>query len=359
MINVSEKLEQLGLDPWFASRLDTQKLNQFQLARITRVNKDNYVIHTEHETCLAKIPSQSKFNAQSALDYPTVGDWVYVSYLDNDDIVFIDSVIPRKTYLKRKSAGKRAEAQLIAANIDTAFIMQSINLDYNLKRLERYLVITRSGNIRPVVLLSKIDLLPEEIVQEKIYEIQSMIPDITVLTFSNVTQVGLTHIKELLGIGETFCLLGSSGVGKTTLLNNLLGEAVFKTQSIREKDSKGRHTTTHRQLNVLANHALLIDTPGMRELSIVGDEEGIDETFDDLQELALSCRYTNCGHTVENNCAILAAVEGGDISEEHYQNYLKIQKEAARNERSYYENRQKSRKFSKMVKSVVRGKRKR
>lgn len=356
---ISEKLIKLGLDSWFTSRLDKQKLNQFQLARIIRVNKGHYVIHTENDTCLAKIPSQSKFNAQSALDYPTVGDWVYVSCSDNSEMAFIDSVLPRKTYLKRKSAGRRAEAQLIAANIDTAFIMQSINLDYNLKRLERYLVIARAGNIRPVVLLSKTDLLSEAIVQEKINEITSIIPDITIFTFSNVTQVGIVEIKALLGIGETFCLLGSSGVGKTTLLNNLLGTTLFKTQSIREKDSKGRHTTTHRQLNILTNHALLIDTPGMRELSIVGDDEGISETFDDLQELALSCRYKNCGHTVENNCAILAAVEKGEVSEEHYQNYLKIQKEAARNERSYYENRQKGKKFSKMVKSTVRGKRKR
>ena len=174
--------------------------------------------------------------------------------------------------------------------------------------------------------------------------------DIQVVTFSNITSSGISKIEELLIPGETFCLLGSSGVGKTSLLNSLLTEARFKTQAIREKDGKGRHTTSNRHLNILINGAMLIDTPGMRELGNIGLESGIDDTFDDILELSRQCRFNNCSHTQEDGCAILAALKEGAISQERYRNYLKINKESVYHEKSYYEKRRKDKRFGKMIK---------
>ena len=211
------------------------------------------------------------------------------------------------------------------------------------------------SNIRPVVLLSKSDLLSHVNAEEKISEIHTIMPDIQIVAFSNITNSGLSIIEELLIPGETFCLLGSSGVGKTSLLNNLLAEARFETQAIREKDGKGRHTTSRRHLNILKNSAMLIDTPGMREMGNIGLESGIDDTFADISELSRQCRFNNCSHTKENECAVLAALKDGTISQEHYQNYIKMNKESVYHEKSYYEKRRKDKQFGKMIKSAKKG----
>lgn len=344
------KLEKLGLSHWFKDKIDPTKLIEHQIARVVTVNKDSYLIRNEKKDVLAEVTGKFKFNADSPLDYPTVGDWVYAKYLTQDSFAVISEILPRKTILKRKTSGKKIEFQLIAANIETAFIVQSLDYDYNLRRLERYLTMIHESNIRPIVLLSKNDLLSSMDIEEKISEIHTIMPDIQVVAFSNITSSGVSKIEELLIPGETFCLLGSSGVGKTSLLNNLLTEVQFKTRPIREQDGKGRHTTARRHLNILKNGAMLIDTPGMRELGNIGLESGIDDTFDDISELSRQCRFNNCSHTQENGCAILAALKEGIISQERYQNYLKINNESVYHEKSYYEKRRKDKRFGKMIK---------
>ena len=261
--------------------------------------------------------------------------------------------------MKRKTAGKKIEFQLIAANIDTAFIVQSLDSNYNPRRLERYLVMVQDGNIQPVVLLSKSDLLSPAELEEKKAEIRAIMPQTQIVAFSNMNREGLSDLEALLGEGQTYCLLGSSGVGKTTLLNSLLDSEAFKTQSVREKDSKGRHTTTRRQLIHLQGGAMVIDTPGMRELGSLSTESGLNEVFDEIVTLAEECRYSDCSHTQEDGCAILDALADGTLAQDRYQNYVKMNKESIFNEMSYLEKKHKDKEFGKMVKSVLKHHKKR
>jgi len=346
------KLEELGFGHWFKSKIDPIKLLEYQIARVVTVNKDSYIVRNEKKDVFAEVTGKFIFNADSPLDYPIVGDWVYAKYFDQDSFAVINEIFPRKTTLKRKTSGKKIEFQLIAANIETAFIIQSLDYNYNLRRLERYLAMIYEGNIRPIVLLSKNDLLSPVNVEKKISEIHTVMPDIQIVAFSNITNSGLSGVEELLIPGETYCLLGSSGVGKTSLLNALLAETRFEVQAIREKDGKGRHTTARRQLNSLKNGAMLIDTPGMRELGNIGLESGINHTFDEIVKLSRQCRFNNCSHLQEDGCAVLAALKNGTISRERYQNYIKMHKESIHHEMSYLEKRRKNKQFGKLIKSI-------
>ncbi len=292
------------------------------------------------------------FSAESPLDFPTVGDWCFVQYFDQNSPAIIHEVLPRKSILKRKASGKRVEFQAIASNIDCALIVQSLNADFNLRRLERYLVMVREGKIEPVFLLSKSDLLVVEEIDERTRELQNNFPDTKLFAFSNSEESTLVEIEGILDKGKTYCLLGSSGVGKTSLLNNLLGEETFKTEEIRAKDDRGRHATTSRQLISLENGAMIIDTPGMRELGNIGVETGIGEVFEDVLELAEQCKFSDCSHKQESGCAVLEALEDGTISQGRYQNYTKMRKESEHYEMSYIEKKKKYKEQGKLYKSV-------
>ena len=356
MKNVSMKIEQLGFNKWFFDEIDPTKLIDHQIARVITVNKDSYTIDNGKGEVSAEITGKLLFSADSPLDYPATGDWVFAKYFDNDSFAIISEIVPRKSILKRKTSGKKIEFQLIATNIDTGLIVQSLDNNYNLRRLERYLVMIIQSNIQPVVLLSKSDLLPVGEIDKKVDEIHALYPDIRVLPFSNEDNTNLKHVKELLVPKKTYCLLGSSGVGKTTLINNLLDGMRLKTHSVREKDGKGRHITTRRQLIKLKNGAMIIDTPGMRELGNFAVDTGIYVTFDEITELSNQCRYNDCSHTQEQGCSILAALKDGIISQERYQNFIKLNKESAFYEMSYLEKKRKDKKFGKFVKSVLKEK---
>ena len=313
MENVPRKIEQLGFNRWFLDRIDPEKLIDHQIARIITVNKDNFTINNGQGDVSAEITGKLMFSADSPLEYPATGDWVIAQYYDKDSFAIIHEIVPRKSVLKRKTSGKKVEFQLIAANIDTGLIVQSLDTNYNLRRLERYLVMINESDIQPVVLLSKSDLLHVNEIDKKIAEIHILIPDIRVVPFSNEDNTGLELVKELLVPWKTYCLLGSSGVGKTTLINNLLDEVRLKTHSVREKDGKGRHITTRRQLISLKDGAMIIDTPGMRELGNFSVDFGIHSTFDEISELSNQCRYNDCSHTQEQGCAVLSALKDGII----------------------------------------------
>ena len=351
-----EKLVSLGYSPWFKNRVDSDKMVTHDAARVVSVHKDSYVITKGSGEVFAELSGHLSYTANSVSDLPTTGDWVYADFYDDDTHAIIHGVFPRKTLLKRKTSGKLVDFQLIAANIDVAFIIQSVDYNFNLRRLERYLVMVHEGGITPVVLLSKCDLIPQNEVNEIKESVLSVAPQATVIAFSNLSGENIDAIKNSLLPGHTYCLLGSSGVGKTTLLNSILGGENYATQSVSKKESKGRHTTTSRELIQLGNGAMLIDTPGMRELGNMSVDAGMDETFSEILELSQNCKFNNCSHTNEKGCAILAAINEGELSEQRYKNYIKMKKESAFNEMSYSEKRKKDKDFGKMIKSVVKSK---
>ncbi len=345
-------LADLGFSDWFEDQIVDKESNDFELARVVSVHKDSCVITNGIWQTRAEVTGKLMFSAESPLDFPTVGDWVYVQFFGEDTAAIIHEILPRRSILKRKTAGKKIEFQAIASNIDIAFVVQSLDADLSLRRLERYLVMIRDGNILPVVLLSKKDLLQKAELDEKLKEIREAIPNCEIVAFSSNDDDGIDSIGEFLSLGKTFCLVGSSGVGKTTLLNKLIGEEVFATKKVRENDSKGKHTTTNRQLIILESGAMIIDTPGMRELGNIGVESGIESVFDEITELEDQCKYSDCSHTNEQGCAVLSAVENGEITEERFENYKKMKAESAHNEMSYIEKRSKSKKLGKLYKSI-------
>ncbi|HSP88313.1 MAG TPA: ribosome small subunit-dependent GTPase A, partial [Ignavibacteriaceae bacterium] len=344
-----DSIERLGFDNWFKDKADLAKLVEYKIARIISVNKNSYVVSNGLHDIYAELTGKFLFNSDSSLDFPTVGDSVYVQLFDSDSLAIIHDIFPRKSLLKRKTPGKKIEYQLIAANIDTAIIIQSLDFNFNLRRLERYLVLINESNITPVIFLSKTDLIDPVETERKINDISKIIPDIKIAAFSNNSLADIEKIKTHFTPSRTFCLLGSSGVGKTTLLNNLIHQDLYKTQPIREKDGRGKHTTSRRELIVLENGAIVIDTPGMRELGMISIESGLDNTFNEIAELAKQCRFSDCTHTLEKGCAVLKALEEEIISKERYQNYIKMYKESLYHEMSYFEKRQKDKKFGKFM----------
>jgi ribosome biogenesis GTPase len=350
------KIRRMGFSSSLQANTDSETASAHDLARVITVRKDRYVISKGCGDVFAKLAGKFAYSIDSTMDLPTVGDWIYADFYDDDTLAIIRGVVPRITLMKRKTAGKNVDYQLIAANINTAFIVQSLDENFNLRGLERYLVMINECGIVPIVLLSKSDLLSDDKITEKINTILEIMPNITVLPFSNENGANLDQIQALLHPENTYCLVGSSGVGKTTLLNSLLGGANLETNPVREKDSKGRHTTTNRQLFQLENGSMVIDTPGMRELGNFFVDTGLDETFSEIVELESGCKFNNCSHVNEKGCAILAAIAEGSLSEKRYQNYEAMRRESSYNEMPDYEKRQKDKQLGKFIKSVQKGK---
>ena len=307
MMTSHPHLEPLGFDATYPDGAQ-EALSGFDIARVVAVHRDTFTLSDGRSEVSAELMGKLLYGADSPDDLPTVGDWVLARYYDDNTFSMIHTVLPRKSLLKRKTPGKKIDSQLIAANIDVAFIVQSLDANFNLRRLERYLVMVHEAGIKPVVLLSKSDLVSEEEIRARCDEIRHIMPDLKILSFSNQDLSGVKEVAGLLSRGRTYCLLGSSGVGKTTLLNQLVGEPVFKTRTIRAKDGKGRHATTHRQLIILDCGAMVVDTPGMRELGNISAPKGLDETFAEITALSQGCRFSDCTHTHEKDCEILKAV---------------------------------------------------
>ena len=347
------ELADLGFDSWFEEKRRGLESPDCAIARVTRVDKDRYLVRNEHNEVQAEPTGKLLFSADTSQELPCVGDWVFVQYHNDGTLAIIHDLFPRKTFLRRKSAGDKVEYQMIASNIDVAFIMQSCDLNFNLRRMERYLVMVNEGHVEPVILLSKTDLVSEEELEKRMSEIRDARINARIIALSNKTEMGLETVKQALQKGKTYCLLGSSGVGKTTLLNHLLGREAFETNPVREKDSRGRHTTARRQMTVLDVGALLVDTPGMRELGLMGVGASIDDSFSDIHELSKNCRFNDCTHSVEVGCAILAAVQSGSLGEARYQSYMKLIKESQFHEMTYVERRKKDKQFGRMIKTAM------
>jgi ribosome biogenesis GTPase len=328
------------------------------VARVTAVDRGRYLIRDEQGERPAELTGRLQFVAESSTDLPCVGDWVCVRRGDASSHASIHQVLPRKSLLRRKAPGRDIEFQVIAANIDVAFVIQACHFDFNVRRLERYLVMVREGQIEPVLLLTKVDLVSADELQRQIDQIRRAAIDVDIIPVSNATGAGLDRVRELLVPGKTYCLLGSSGVGKTTLINRLAGDSGRETGGV-SHTGEGRHTTTRRQLIVLEGGALLVDMPGMRELGMLGMSEGLDDAFADIGALARNCRFSDCSHASEPGCEVRAAIARRDLSEERLQDYLKLRKETAFHDMSYVEKRKKDRDFGRFVRSVTRHKDKR
>ncbi len=348
-------LEDLGYNIDFENYRKEQNLDSLGLGRVISEHKERYVVKTTENEYDAEIIGNLRFLAHQRSDFPAVGDWVAISEYDEDKVL-IHSIFPRKTIIERQAVGQQGEKQIIATNIDFAFIVQAVDRDFNINRIERYLTICNTSNVKPIIILNKIDLIEDTELTKLIANVQDRIKQVPLITISNETLIGVDRLKESIIKGKTYCLLGSSGVGKSTLLNNLSGKAIMKTNSISASTNKGRHITSHRELIYLENGGILIDNPGMREVGIVDSVDGLEITFNTIVELSQNCKFKDCTHIHENGCAILEAVEKGEIDKDSYQNYLKMEREKTHFESTVTEKRKKDKDFGKMIKNYKKDK---
>ena len=345
------KLSDLGFDPWFeASAVDMRQQGQ-GIARVSAVDRNAFMIRNERGEIPAELAGRFYFHVESAVELPCVGDWVSVQYHNDGTSAIIHGVFPRRTFLRRKRAGAEVDYQMIAANIDLAFIVQSCHFDFNLPRMNRYLVMAADGRVETIVVLTKTDLISPDALQQNLAAIGKAGITTRVIALSNISGAGFDQFQQVLMPGRTYCLLGSSGVGKTTLINRLIGRDALDTKAV-SGTGEGTHTTARRQLIVLDNGVMFIDTPGMRELGLLGAGEGVNKGFEDIIALSRACRYADCSHTQESDCAVLAAMTQGELSEERYFSFMKLKKESEHYEMSYLDKRKKDRAFGRFIKTV-------
>jgi ribosome biogenesis GTPase len=345
------ELTALGFDGWFEEHSASLLQPGYSIARVTAVDRGAFLVRNQDAETYAELAGRFRFAVESAVDLPCVGDWVSVHRHASAGTAMIHSVVPRKTFLRRKSPGKTVNFQMIAANIDAAFIVQSCGFDFNLARLDRYLVMANEGAIEPWILLTKTDIVSPEELDHAIGQARRRCAFAHIVALSNTTGVGLDELRALLVPGRTYCLLGSSGVGKTTLINRLIGRDALDTKAV-SGTGEGVHTTSRRQLLVMDGGSMLIDTPGMRELGLLGAGDGLDNTFSDIHEHSATCRFADCTHTGEPGCSVLLAVENGTLSDDRYQSYLKLKKETEFHGLTYGEKRKKDKAFGRFIKSA-------
>lgn len=359
-------LEDLGYNLFFEEKRKELGLSCFSVARVITEHKGAYHVKNSEGEYWATITGKHIFRASSRIDYPVVGDWVAIEVIDHSDKsastttrtlnrAIIRGILPRATTIKRTYKGAE---QPIATNIDTAFIIQSVDRDYSLNRFERYCAIAQDGGVQPIIVLNKIDLLPEKDLQEKLSELTKRFPAIDVILTSTLSDRGLDELRARITTGKTYCFLGSSGVGKSTLINKLLKNDTIKTEDISSYSGRGKHITTSRHMYVLSEdgstvtRGMVIDNPGMREVGIGNARAGVDSFFDHITAEAHECRYVDCTHTHEPGCAVVAAVTAGTLDQKQYANYITLKKEAAHYDMNDFEKREKNKQFGKFIKKA-------
>ena len=285
---------------------------EFEPARVIAEHKERYLVKTADSEFDAEITGNLRFTARNREDFPAVGDWVLITAYEAG-LALIHHILPRFSMIKRQAVGQFGEIQVIASNIDYALLVQAADRDFNINRLERYLIICNSSKVKPVIVLSKTDLLDDGRINEIIENIRARIKNVQVIGLSNETHNGYEELNSIIEKGKTYCMLGSSGVGKSTLLNNLSGRNIMKTDSISQSTNKGKHVTSHRELIILENGGILIDNPGMRDVGIADASGGLEMTFNMIVKLSEKCRYKDCRHIHESGCAVIGAVEEGEL----------------------------------------------
>ncbi|HWJ03863.1 MAG TPA: ribosome small subunit-dependent GTPase A [Verrucomicrobiae bacterium] len=321
-------LTELGWKDCFTASFRPFAEQGYSVGRVCAELKHVYRIYSEAGEHLAQISGRLRYDASGRGNYPAVGDWVAVSLPEEQGSrAVIHGILPRFSKFSRKAAGEVNSEQIVATNIDTVFLVTALNHDYNLRRLERYLTLAWESGASPVIILSKADLCKDA--PERMAEVSSSAPGVPVHLMSSVSGQGIDQVIPYLREGSTVALLGSSGAGKSTLINRIAGKDIQRVSEVRHGDDRGRHTTTHRELIMLPQGGLIIDTPGMREVQLWGSGEGFDDTFEDITEFAVNCRFTDCRHGSEPGCAVQNALDSGVLDEARFQNYLKLKKELA------------------------------
>jgi ribosome biogenesis GTPase / thiamine phosphate phosphatase len=348
--NIIMRLEDLGYNDTLGKFRTDNNLDCFEAGRVIAEHRERYIVKTDKGEFEAEITGNMLFTAKGREDFPAVGDWVALATYEFD-FAIIHKILPRFSIISRQATGQYGEIQIIATNIDYAFVVQAVDRDFNINRLERYLTICNSAKVGPVIVLTKIDLINDLKISEIIENIKKRIKNVPVIAISNETRNGYLEINKIIEKGKTFCLLGSSGVGKSTLVNNLSGRNLMRTDVISMSTNKGKHVTSHRELIILENGGILIDNPGMREVGITDDADGLETTFDMIISLSQNCRFVDCTHTNETGCAVLEAVEKGEIDKNSYENYLKMEREKAHFNSSVSERRRKEKIFGKILKN--------
>lgn len=344
------KLEDLGYNLFFESSRKALGLDGYEVARVISEYKEAYRVKNTSGEYLARITGRQMFKAVTREDYPCVGDWVAITPRNAEEAI-IHKLLPRQTILKRKYSNKSG-AQVIGANIDVAFIIGSVDEDYNLNRFERYFAMADEGHIKPAMVLNKIDLISDKELDAKRAQLKTRFKSIDAIPISAITSRGLAGLMDCIEKGKTYCFLGSSGVGKSSLINRLLGTDNIRTNIINRVTGQGQHTTSSRQMYFLANGGMVIDNPGMKEVGMTDANTGITDMFNEIITLSEKCKYRNCSHTSESGCAVMAALKSGSLDNDKYANYTRLRKEARYYEMTELEKRRKDRKFGKFIKKA-------
>ena len=321
-------LNALGFTDFHLNFLNENKISQQLLGRVVRESKKKYIVKTESGNISAQISGSLRHGAKNRSDFPAVGDWIILKNKDTESPT-IQKILPRKSIIERQAIGKFGKKQTIATNVDIAFVLQDVTYDFNLNRLDRFLAICYSSQVEPIIILTKIDLMRSTDLDEHIEQIENRFNDVKILKLSNKSLDGFEQIQKHIEFGKTYCFIGASGAGKSSLINNLIGEKVMLTKSLREKNQKGQHTTSHRELFILENSGILIDTPGMRELGITECYRSLESTFQKIFDIAQECKFSDCKHINEPKCAVQNAIQIGDIEQSYLDNFHKMQQEQA------------------------------
>jgi ribosome biogenesis GTPase / thiamine phosphate phosphatase len=324
-------LTDLGWENYIQAFPETTKLSPESVARVAVENKTGYTLFTTYGELTGVLPRAARYKTERASGFPKVGDWVRFEKLPNETKAVITELLPRKTKLSRVGIGHNLDEQIIAANIDKVFIVQGLDANFSLPRFERFLIMVRESGAQPVLVLNKTDLTDD--ITSYIAQISTLAPNVPIVSMSAATGAGLNGIKQYIHSGDTVVFVGVSGVGKSTIINALLQNNALATSSVRETDSRGRHTTTRKEMIILPSGGVLIDTPGIRELQLDANEEAIANTFADITTLTTQCKFRDCDHEKSQGCAILKAVANGSIPEDRYKRFIKLKREQEHQEK--------------------------
>jgi ribosome biogenesis GTPase len=347
-------LNKLGWNDFFNQHFEKYKKDGLIPARVARHHKNRYAVFGEAGEIPAEVTGKMLYAAQSESELPAIGDWVALKHLESENRGIVQAILPRKSQFTRKTAGKKTEAQVLAANIDIIFLVSGMDLEFNLRRIERYLTLAWESGAEPVIILNKTDLCQD--IAGCVAEVESIAFGIPLLTMSAFNNEGIDELIRYLKNGKTAAFLGSSGVGKSSIINCLLGENRQAVKTVRQHDSRGRHTTTIREMIFLPAGGIVIDTPGLREIQLWTEADGLAKAFDDIEAFAALCRFNDCSHNNEPGCAVRQALEDGSLTEERLRSYFKLKKEQSHlsMKKKHYEYRKAQRRFDKKIKQILK-----